>query len=236
MIKKRFACFFLLFLAVGCIHTYAISLTDTIKLNTGVKNKKTYPVQPLVLKTSLTSILAGGGLLLFSSEYRLTAEITIGRKQSDQVSIGILSKNIIWKIIENATKVPTNDVLKVTGWRLQYAHKFYLVNRKHHSPYGFYVGPHVSYTNAKLSFGLNRFYNQTYYDIRHFNANIIIGVQVGKIGRITMDISGGIGYKSNTIYYHYNSYTMTPYDTSDLGILYNNHLHLMFDYSLGYSF
>jgi len=39
MIKKRFACFFLLFLAVGCIHTYAISLTDTIKLNTGVKNK-----------------------------------------------------------------------------------------------------------------------------------------------------------------------------------------------------
>jgi hypothetical protein len=236
MINKRIVFFFFLLLILGSVSANAVDITDTIKLNPIFKKKKPYPIQPLVLKTSITGILAGGGLLLFTSEYRLTAEITTGRKQSDQVSIGLLSKNVLWKAIESAANVPANDVLKVNGWRIQYAHKFYLVNRKHHSPYGFYVGPHVSYTNAKLSFGLNRFYNQTYYDIRHFNANVIFGVQVGKIGKLTMDVSGGIGYKSNTIFYHYNSYTSSPYDTSDFGLLYNNHLHLMFDFSLGFSF
>jgi hypothetical protein len=223
MINKRIVFFFFLLLILGSVSAKAVDLTDTIKLNPIFKKKKPYPIQPLVLKTSITGILAGGGLLLFTSEYRLTAEITTGRKQSDQVSIGLLSKNVLWKAIESAANVPANDVLKVNGWRIQYAHKFY-------------VGPHVSYTNAKLSFGLNRFYNQTYYDIRHFNANVIFGVQVGKIGKLTMDVSGGIGYKSNTIFYHYNSYTSSPYDTSDFGLLYNNHLHLMFDFSLGFSF
>ncbi len=221
---------------LGNISVKAHSFGDTIKLAAAPKKKKPYPpLQPLVLKTSPTGFLAGG-VPPFTSEYRFTAEITTGRKQSEQVSISYLGKNVIWTAFEKISKQPSSDIFKVSGWRIQYAHKFYLVNRRHHSPFGFYVAPHFSYTNAKVSWGLNRYYHDTYWDIRHLNANLLIGVQMGKIGKLTMDICAGAGYKTNTVYYHATSYRITKYDTSDLGEYYNGHVHLLFDISLGYAF
>ncbi len=227
---------FLFLLMLGDLSIQAASLNDTIKLSPPPKKKKKpYPVQPLVLKTSPTGFI-GGGVFPFTSEYRLTAEITTGRIQSEQVSIGILGKNVFWTIFEKASKQSSSDILKVSGWRFQYAHKFYLVNRRRNSPYGFYVAPHFSYTNAHISLGLNRFYKDNYFDVRHINANLLIGVQAGKLGRMTMDICGGFGYKTNTVYHHITASRIIKYDTSELGEFYNNHLHLMFDISLGYSF
>ncbi len=234
---QRIGCFFISFLILTNVSVKATSLGDTIIVKPFVKKKKPYPtLQPLVLKTSLTGFIAGGSILLFTSEYRFTAEITTARKQSDQVSISYLGKNVIWSIFEKSSKSPTNNILKVTGWRLQYTHKFYLVNRRHQAPFGFYVGPHFSYSNAKISLGLNRYYSQTYFDVRHLNADLIFGVQFGKPGRLTMDISAGAGYKTNTIYYHATAYRIIKYDTKDFGTFYNSNLHLLFDISLGYSF
>ena len=208
---------------------------DTIRLTPVVKQKKPYPFQPLVLETSPTGILFGG-VFPVTSEYRFTAEMTSGRKQSEQVSISYLSKNIFYALFEGATKVANQRTLKCTGYRLQYAHKFYLVNRRHHSPYGFYVGPHVSYTNARVSLGLTRYYRNSYYDFRHFNANFIFGVQMGKASRLTVDICGGIGYKNNELYYHATTFRVSKLDSEDFGLYYNNHIHLLFDVSMGYSF
>lgn len=210
---------------------------DTIRISQPVpkKKKKPYPVQPLVLKTSITGFMHGG-VFPFTSEYRFGAEITTGRIQSEQVSISYLGKNVFWAAFEKMSKQSTSDILKVSGWRFQYAHKFYLVNRRHHSPYGFYVAPHFSYANARIALGLNRYYRDTYFDVRHLNANLLIGVQFGKIGRLTMDICGGAGYKENTVYYHATPFRIQKYDTSDFGEYYNGHVHLMFDISLGYSF
>lgn len=233
--NKKIICFFVSCMMLSCISTNVFSLSDTIKLTPFVKKKKPYPLQPLVLKTSPTGFL-WGGVFPFTSEYRFTAEITTGRTQSDQVSISYLGKNVFWNLFEKVSKQSLNDVLKVNGWRLQYAHKFYLVNRRHHSPYGFYVGPHVSYTNAKIALGLNRYYNQSYFDVRHLNANLIFGVQVGKLSRLTLDVYGGIGYKTNTIYYHANSFLISKFDTTDFGEYYNSHLNILFDISMGYSF
>lgn len=215
----------------------ATVLGDTIRISQPdpKKKKKPYPIQPLVLKTSITGFMYGG-VFPFTSEYRFGAEITTGRIQSEQVSISYLGKNVFWAGFEKISKLGTSDILKVSGWRFQYAHKFYLVNRRHHSPYGFYVAPHFSYANARIALGLNRYYHNSYFDIRQFNANLIIGVQFGKIGRLTMDICGGAGYKNNTAYYRYSSYRIEAYDTSEFGEYYNGHVHLMFDISLGYSF
>ncbi|MCX6296507.1 MAG: hypothetical protein NTX97_10650 [Bacteroidetes bacterium] len=211
-------------------------MNDTIRLAPVEKKKKPYPnIQPLILKTSLTGFL-WGGVFPFTSEYRFTAEITTGRTQSDQVSVSALGKNVFWTIIEKASKQSSSDILKVHGWRVQYVHKFYLVNRRHAAPYGFYVAPLFSYTNARIALGLNRYYNQSYFDVRHFDANIIIGVQAGKIGRLTLDICAGLGYKSNSIYYHASSTHIFKYDTKEFGAYYNNHFHMLFDLSLGYSF
>ncbi|HEY0031580.1 MAG TPA: hypothetical protein VGC65_12520 [Bacteroidia bacterium] len=223
------------FLITASLNAEVLCDTDTIIVKPFVKKKKPYPLQPLVLKTSPTGFMWGGAFP-FTSEYRFTAEITSGRTQSEQVSISVLSKNVFWKLIETATKVSAGDQLKVSGWRVQYMHKIYLVNRRHHAPYGFYVGPHFSYTNAKVAVGLSRYYHQVYFDLRHFNANLVIGVQAGKLGRLTLDICGGLGYKTNKVYYHASSVRIIPYDTEEFGEFYNNNLHLMFDLSLGYSF
>jgi hypothetical protein len=191
---------------------------------------------PLVLKTSLTGLLWGAIYPPFTAEYRLIAEITSGKKQSEQIAISVLGKNLFYKALEKASNIPTDYIFKVSGWRLQYAHKFYLVNRRHYAPYGFYVGPLVSYTDAHISVGLNRYYHQTYYDFRHLNADIIAGLQVGKMNRLTLDIYAGAGYKTNKVFYHATTYSIIPYDTSGFGDIYNTHLNVVFGINLGYSF
>ncbi len=210
---------------------------DTIVLKKSIQSnlkEKIYNA-PLVLKTSPTAFL-WGGVFPFTSEYRFMAEITTSRKQSEQVAFSILGKNVFLKIIEKAAKQPTDYVFKVSGWRVQYAHKFYLVNKRHHAPYGFYVAPLFSYTNAHIAIGLNRYYRKSYYDFRHFNANVIAGVQAGRIDKLTIDIYGGFGYKSNKVFYHFMNNTMIPYDTKDFGNLYNTHFNMIFGINLGYSF
>ncbi len=226
---KRIIFLFIPIMILSNLSIKAEPFGDTIKVSQPVpkKKKKPYPVQPLVLKTSITGFMYGG-VFPFTSEYRFGAEITTGRTQSEQVSISYLGKNVFWAAFEKISKQSSSDILKVSGWRFQYAHKIYLVNRRHHSPYGFYVAPHVSYANARIALGLNRYYRDTYFDVRHLNANLLIGVQFGKIGRLTMDICGGAGYKENTVYYHATPFRIQKYDTSEFGEYYNGHLHLMF--------
>lgn len=232
---KNVIVFFTLFLSIDSAFASKTLLGDTIRLAPVEKKKLIYLIQPLVIKTSITGFLAGG-VIPFTSEYRFTAEITSGRKQSEQVSLSYLGKNVIWAAFEKGSKLPLNDILKVNGWRIQYAHKFYLVNRRHYAPFGFYFAPHFSYTNAKIAPGLNHYYRNAYYDVRHLTADLLFGVQMGKIKRMTLDICAGLGYKSNTIYYHVSSNKSFKYDSSDFGSYYNNHFHVLFDLSMGYSF
>jgi hypothetical protein len=218
-----------------CIDTYAYTPMDTVRLKPIEPPKKKLPaIQPIVIKTSPTAFL-WGGIFPFTAEYRLMLEMTSSKKQSEQISISILGKSVLLKMIENAANQPSNDVFKVSGWRIQYAHKFYLINRRHAAPFGFYVAPLVSYTNARIALGLNRYYHQSYYDFRHFNANLIFGLQVGKTNRVTLDIYGGAGYKTNKVFYHFNSYNVVPLDTKDFGSLYNNHFNAVFGINIGYS-
>ena len=212
----------------------AFNDADTLRLNPVVKKKKVFPFQPLVLKTSLTSFLWGDVPL--TSEYRLMAEITSGRTQSEEVGISYIGKNVFYGLIEKVSNVPVSQILKVSGWRVQYIHKLYLVNHRHHSPYGFYVAPVFSYTDVHIALGLNRFYRETYFDFRHFDGNLVIGVQAGKFHRLTLDIYAGGGYKSNNVYYHASSFNIFKYDTTDFGTFYNGHLNLIFEINLGYSF
>jgi hypothetical protein len=190
---------------------------------------------PLVIKTSPTAILWGAMIPPFTAEYRLTAEITSGKRQSEQLSISILGKNLFLKLYEKLTATPPIYQFKVSGWRIQYAHKFYLVGKRRYAPYGFYAAPLISYTNAHVATDLKRHFSQTYFEFRHFSINGIIGVQAGKKDRLTIDIYCGLGYKTNKIYYHADSFRINSYDSKDLGPLYNSHLSGVFGVSLGYS-
>ncbi|MCE3278541.1 MAG: hypothetical protein K0S44_732 [Bacteroidetes bacterium] len=212
--------------------------TDTIIRKKPVKTdnlKERIFNSPMVLKTSPTAFLLGAMFPPFTAEYRLMMEISSGKRQSEQLGISYLGKNIFVNAIEKAANIPAEYHYKVEGWRIQYAHKFYLVGRRGYAPFGFFVGPSVSYANARIAIGRKRYYEEVYFDFRHFNVNAIIGVQVGKANSLTFEVYGGIGYKSNKVYYHSSSANITPYDTEDFGLIYQTNLNLLFGINIGYA-
>lgn len=217
------------FLQIICgIASLSAGVTDTIRLNP-VKPKKEY-YQPLVLKLCPTAFL-WGGIFPFTSEYRLSVEITSGRTQSEQISVSLLDKNIFLSAASNVTQ----SNFKANGWRLQYAHKFYIIRKTKFAPYGLYVGALVSYARAQVSLDLSSYYRNEYLIFSKFDVNGIVGIQVGKFHRITLDAFAGLGYKKNKAFYHYTSNNTAPYDTKDLGDLYNTHLNGVFAIQVGYS-
>jgi hypothetical protein len=237
MNKKSTYCILLSFLLFS-IRMPAIE-NDTIRKKKPVQEndlKSKIFVPPIVLKTSPTAIAWGAIFPPFTSEYRLVTEISSGKRQSEQLGISWLGVNIFWKMYEKAAKVPASDYIKVGGWRVQYAHKFFWIGRRHYAPFGFYVAPTVSYASARVAIGLNRYYNQKYFEFRNFNINGIIGVQAGKTDRVTFDIYAGLGYKTNKVFYHVAPNKYLPYDTSDFGELYNSHLNGVFGINIGYAF
>ena len=216
-----------LLLCSKCVITF--SQGDTVRLKQPVVQKERL-IQPFVLKTSPTAFLFGG-VFPYTSEFRIMTEITSGRTQSEQVSISYLLPNIF---LATMTAL-SNDRLKVNGWRLQFAHKFYFIRKKKFAPYGFYTAPLISYANAHVSLGNFMIYRREYLDFRHFNINAILGVQIGKFYRLTMDSYFGLGYRKNKVFYHYSSNRIVPYNTVDFGELYNTPLNAVFGINLGYS-
>ncbi|MDF2438615.1 MAG: hypothetical protein K0Q95_2991 [Bacteroidota bacterium] len=212
--------------------------TDTIINKRKVKKeslKQKIHNPPLVLKTSPTAFLYGAIFPPYTSEYRLMAEISSGKRQSEQLGVSLLATNIFLPPVERAAGIAPADFIKVRGWRVQFAHKFYWIGKRHYAPFGFFFAPMVSYTNARISLGLNRFYKQGYFDFRHFNINGIIGVQAGKINRVTFEVYGGLGYKVNKVFYHSSAYRVQPYDTEEFGPMYNSHLNGVFGINMGYA-
>lgn len=108
---------------IDCSHVRAAYDEDTLKVHPILKRKEYY--QPVVLKTSPTALL-WGGIFPFTSEFRFMAEITSTRTQSEQVGISYLCPNFFL-----ATAAAYSSIqLKASGWRLQYAHKFYLIRKE----------------------------------------------------------------------------------------------------------
>jgi hypothetical protein len=234
-LKKGVTYLSLLCILLSGLKSSAFESGDTIinKIKPVESLKSKIFVPPLVIKTSPTAFLFGG-VFPFTAEYLLMAEVTSGKRQSEQFGISYLGKNIFLKALENSINLKNYYV--VQGWKLQYAHKFFWIGRRHYAPYGFYFAPMISYANARVSLGLQRHYSQAYFDFRHLNINGIIGVQAGKINRLTIDIYGGLGYKTNKVFYHSGDYQYFQYDTKDFGEFYNSHLNLLFGINLGYSF
>jgi hypothetical protein len=236
--KLKFASLLFFFLFIGITaHATFVLPTDTIfftkKKKESLKDKIVNA--PIVLKTSPTAFL-GGGLFPYNSEYRLMAEITTGRKQSEQAAISFLGKGILLKLAEQAANATTDQIFKVSGWKVQYAHKLYLISKRRYAPNGFFVAPMFSYYYTHISIGLDRYYHHTYYDFSNLNADIMIGLQAAHKNRLTFEMYAGAGYKSNTFYYHATSYNIGKVDTTDFPIIWTTHLNLLCGINLGWAF
>lgn len=206
-------------------------VTDTIRLKEIVKPKKVYPRQPTLIKTNPFAVLWGP--IPFTSEYKLVIEIPTTKKQSIQVGISYFRKSPILGIYELQNNNQYDPKLIITGFRLQVANKFYLIRKKYASPFGFFVAPHVSYSNAHISIGKQRALRSAYYDITHFNINLLAGVQVGRGKKMTAEVFGGIGYKKNTWNYHSPPNKISPIDMEELGKYYNSNIKLTLGFTLG---
>ncbi len=122
---------FLIFFVAQGFNLFAFEPKDTIIYKKApIENFKSKIIDaPIVIKTSPTAFL-WGGLFPYTSEYRLMAEITTGRTQSEQVSFSFIGKGVLLKMIERSQNYTGSEVLKVNGWRVQYAHKFYLIKKR----------------------------------------------------------------------------------------------------------
>jgi len=234
-LKKIITYYFSFILAVCSLSAHTFVASDTIinKKEKAPSLKSKIFVPPLVLKSSPTSFLAGA-VFPYTSEYLFMMEVTSGKRQSEQFGISYLGKNWFLRAYENSIQMKNTFI--VNGWKVQYAHKFFWIGRRHYAPFGFYFAPMISYSNARISLGLKRYYEHAYFDFRHFNINGIIGVQAGKINRVTLDIYGGFGYKTNKVFYHSGDFTFSPYDTKDFGEVYNSHFNALFGINVGYAF
>jgi hypothetical protein len=221
-----------LLLLLSC--SLAQAQVDTIKQkHIELKEKKSFPRQPIIIKTSPTAILLGGGVFPISAEYRLMVEMTGNRKQSEQLGISLLGKSILWKVLENA---PGSGQItyKIRGVRIQYAHKFYLVSRRGYAPHGFYFAPMFSYASVHASPSKAAFTRNIYYDFKNISMNMMIGVQTGKTKKMSMDIYMGPGYKTTTVRLHYSNGTSKPYPGEEFGPLLNTHLNFVFGINIGF--
>ncbi len=181
--------------------------SDTVRLKPIKSNplKKRIYDAPMVIKTSPTAFL-NGGTFPFTAEYRLMAEIPTGRTQSEQFGVSWLGKSVFLMMLEDSAHFNSNEKYKVQGWKVQYAHKIYLIPKRKYAPSGFYFGPLVQYSQTRVYEGLKRYYSKTYYDFHNFNINLIVGLQAAKKKRLTFDMYAGLGYKKNTLYYHATTY------------------------------
>ena len=200
-------------------------------------SKKTisYPQQPIIIKTNPAAILWGP--IVLTSEYRVMIEMPSSKNQAMQFGISYLGKSPIWSAFEKQVNLTSIHKIHfvVTGLRVQVANKFYLVRKKYGSPFGFYVSPLVSYSNARISISRATAYRNSYYDVTQFSASIIAGVQVGRNKKFTADLFGGIGYKKNTWYHHLNSHRVIPFDTEDFGDFYNSPVKLTLGINFGWA-
>ncbi len=237
MLHRPITFLVLVFLFAFVAQASAFAPYDTIRL----KEKKIQQLKskifdaPIVIKTSPTAFL-WGGIFPYTAEYRVLVEVTTGRTQTEQIGISVLGKSLLYKMIEQANNISSIGKAKVSGWKIQYAHKFYLIGRRKHAPTGFFFGPLIQYTNARVADGLARYYSQTYYDFHNFNANVMIGVQGAYKRRVTFEVYGGLGYKQNTLYYHATTFRYGPINTSDFWEGYSTHLNGVFGINLGYAF
>jgi hypothetical protein len=234
-LQKITTCFLFSFL-LHSANAFTLFPADTIRMKPFVRKMTPYPQQPIILKINTLSVLWGPVPL--TAEYRLTLEMPSSKNQAMQLGLSFLGKSPIWAMVEKQTKTGFHPLdFVVTGVSVQIANKFYLVPKKFGSPFGYYIAPQVSYSNAHISLSKSRAYRQTYIDATQFSVGFIIGRQLarGKAKRFTTDAYVGAGYKNNTWIYHANTFTKGPYDTSDFPKYFHSHVKLTAGINLGWA-
>jgi len=164
-------------------------------VNDSILDRINAPQRPnFIFKTSPFPIL--WGTIPLTSEYRWICEFTTAAKQSSQISVSYLGKNLLVSALDSAKTI---DKLQIRGLRFQGWYKFYYTKKKY-SPKGSYLAPHISWAFARIApekyMKVDR-----YLLVRHLNIDLQVGYQFFA-GRFAVDVFMSYGYKHHEWYDH----------------------------------
>ena len=135
----------------------------------------------------------------------------------------------------DSAMVANNFHFFVTGYRIQLSYKYFFDLGYGHdkAPEGFYVGPHFSYSHARIT---TKYLNtkDDYISATHINYDFIAGYQVILRCGIAFDVYMGGGYKDNEWHEYFNR-TTSPLDEDDFVVMPGN-LKMIFGVNVGYAF
>jgi len=225
-------------------NNYAVSIDTTVPLQTKEILSQKHKALT-VYKTNPFALLWGS--IPLTSEYRIIREDVIASQQSLQIGLSYLSKGPFIKLLEGVRKVnnPTgfgNRKIVFNGFRFQATYKWYLndffnkiLNTDIHAPQGIYLAPHLSYSQAKLTFEplVSR---QIYIDMIHFNTGLIWGFQLASKKGFAIDMYSGMGYRRNVWYEQNGPFSRKQVDLSSFGFLINGNFKFYAACNIGWSF
>ena len=159
-----------------------------------------------VVKTNPFAML--WGTVPLSAEYRLLVEVVAKRNQSAVFGGSYLGRSPLISLLIDEDSI-SNQVgyqykIAVSGFRFQAAYRFYINPMTQFiigkeaavAPNGFYISPHFSYAEAKISERFSRNFN--YLNISQLNVNLLGGYQYLYEDFLVLDVFAGLGYKKNT--------------------------------------
>ncbi len=149
----------------------------------------------LVLKTSPSLFLMGQ--LPISGEYRLSAELVLRETSSIQLGASYVGKSLLLLMASQSDSVNIDD-FSLNGFRVQGTYKFYPFGFLKSAPNGFFVAPHISYTQILFR---DRNASLKYRDTRvvFFNVAALVGYQFIIKKRFTIEVFQGIGLRHNQL-------------------------------------
>ena len=146
-----------------------------------------------VTKFGVASLLWGH--VPYTSEFKVLHDFTSGPYSSTQIGASLLTGGPLLKAV-NPPSTSSQDKLTMIGFRFQATQKFYL-SKETYAPEGFYIGPHFSYAECKLS-TKSLMPMGYYYKLQQINACGVIGYQYISSSKFVADFFCGMGYKKNS--------------------------------------
>jgi len=87
---------------------------------------------------------------------------------------------------------------RITGYRFQFAYKYYPFGHHKSAPNGFFVGPHFSISQAYYHIK-NTAYKYSNYTVTYANAAVIFGYQFVFKDKFAIEVFQGLGYRDNRL-------------------------------------
>jgi hypothetical protein len=137
-----------------------------------------------------------------TGEYRISTEFSIGLKSSIQIGGSFVGKSIPYILVEALENTSNTQDYTLRGFRFQFAYKYYPFGNYKSAPEGFFIGPHVSLSQAYFHIqqtGLK--YSD--YTVTYGNLAVIFGYQF-IFNKFAIEVFQGFGYRDNRMI---NDYT-----------------------------